>query len=77
MQITPFSEGCGVLIEDAQLAQLSDAQITQLQSALAEHGVLFLRDQHFPPAEHLRFARRFGALRYRTNKRPVESRFPH
>jgi taurine dioxygenase len=62
MKITPFSDGCGVLVQDAQLAQLSDAQVASLRTALADHGALFLRDQDFPPAEHLRFARRFGAL---------------
>lgn len=62
MKVTPFSEGCGVLVEDVQLARLSDPDIVELRSLFASHGVLFFREQQLPPAEHLRFARRFGEL---------------
>jgi taurine dioxygenase len=62
MQITPFTGGCGVLIEGVQLAQLTDAEVLEMRTAFATHGVLYLRDQNFPPDEHLRFARRFGNL---------------
>ena len=62
MKITPFTGGCGVLVEGAQLAQLTDAQVLEMQAAFTTHGVLFFRNQDLPPAEHLRFARRFGEL---------------
>ncbi|NQY04398.1 MAG: TauD/TfdA family dioxygenase [Halieaceae bacterium] len=62
MNIRPFSEGCGKLIKDVQLSQLSDTDIDALRDALSEYGVLFFRDQQLPPEEHLRFAKRFGAL---------------
>ena len=50
------------MVEGVQLAQLTDAEIEEMRTAFATHGVLFLRNQDFPPAEHLRFARRFGDL---------------
>ena len=62
MQLTSFAAGCGMLVEGVQLAQLSDPEIEELRTAFATHGVLFLRNQELPPAEHLRFARRFGDL---------------
>ena len=62
MQLKPYSEGCGMLVEDVQLADLSDADIEELRSHFADHGAIFFRDQALPPAEHLRFARRFGEL---------------
>ena len=51
-----------MLVEGAQLAQLTDAEVLEMQAAFATHGVLFFRNQDLPPAEHLRFARRFGEL---------------
>lgn len=63
MQILPFpNAGCGVLVNNIQLAELSDTEIKNLRVALANHGVLFFRNQHLPPEEHLHFARRFGEL---------------
>ena len=62
MQFTPFSQDCGVLVEDVQLASCKDEDIVRLQQAFAEHGLLFFRGQVFPPEEHLRFAKRFGDI---------------
>jgi len=62
MQLEPFSEGCGVLVRDLQLARASDSEIDDLKVEFARHGVLFFRQQELPPQEHLRFARRFGEM---------------
>lgn len=62
MKIEPFSEGCGVLVSDVQLAQLKDTEIDDLKSEFVAHGVLFFREQQLPPEEHLRFAQRFGEI---------------
>ncbi len=62
MKLTPYSENCGVVVEDIQLAQLSDNEVVELRQIFAEHGVLFFRNQDLPPAEHLRFAKRFGTI---------------
>lgn len=62
MLVTPFSEGCGMLVKGVQLSQLSDTEIDELRVLCAEHGALFFREQDLPPAEHLRFGHRFGEL---------------
>lgn len=62
MRPKPFSEGCGMLVEGVQLSQLSDAEVTELRTLFSEHGALFFREQDLPPAEHVRFARRFGEM---------------
>ena len=61
MQVSPF-ESCGAIVSDLQLATMTDADLTELRTALSQHGVLFFRDQILPPKEHLRFARRFGKI---------------
>jgi len=62
MIVTPYSAGCGALVSGIQLATLSDNELTELRAVFAEHGVLFFRDQDFPPAQHLEFAERFGSI---------------
>lgn len=62
MKISNWSEVCGSLISEVQLAAVSDAEIAELRSVLAKRGVLFFRDQDFPPKEHRTFARRFGEI---------------
>ena len=48
-------------IEDC-LAQLKEAEpaMQAVRTALAEHGVLFVRDQHLSPDEQVALTRRFG-----------------
>ena len=62
MKTREWSEHCGSLVENFQLAQARDDEIDKLRTLLAARGVLFFRDQDLPPAEHLRFARRFGEI---------------
>jgi taurine dioxygenase len=54
---------CGAEVSGIDLSQpLDDACIDELRSALAEHGVLFFRDQRMTPEQHKAFGRRFGEL---------------
>lgn len=54
---------CGAEVSGIDLSQpLDDACIAELQSALAEHGVLFFRDQRMTPEQQKAFGRRFGEL---------------
>lgn len=62
MKVTHYSEGCGALVGDVQLAKLDDSALTGIKTAFAEHGLLFFRDQDLPPQEHHRFAKRFGDI---------------
>ena len=62
MKVTRYSEGCGALISDIQLADLSVTQLADLRTIFAKHGLLFFRDQDFSPQDHLQFAQRFGSI---------------
>ena len=62
MKVTQYSEGCGALISDIQLADLSVTQLADLRTIFAKHGLLFFRDQDFSPQDHLQFAQRFGSI---------------
>src|SRR5471032_2343376 len=41
----------------------SNRQMDEIHRALAENLVIFFRDQHITPEQHLAFGRRFGELR--------------
>ncbi|MCX2980535.1 TauD/TfdA family dioxygenase [Halieaceae bacterium IMCC14734] len=75
MKVTPFSENCGAVLSGIQLSETSDADIESLRELLAEHGLLFFREQDLPPQEHERFARRFGEIVLNKFFKPVEN-FP-
>jgi taurine dioxygenase len=62
MQITPLAEHIGAEVSGAQLAALSDGELADLKAALANHGVLHIRDQEFTPEQHIAFAKRFGGI---------------
>lgn len=62
MNIEPVSEAVGAEVSDIDLRSLSDSDVRELSLAWAEHGVLFLRDQHLTPEEHLAFATRFAPV---------------
>ena len=52
----------GAEISGVDLANLSDRQFDEVSRALAENLVIFFRDQHLKPEQHLDFGRRFGPL---------------
>ena len=62
MNITPFSENCGVVVEDVQLASISDTDLAALREAFTEHGLLFFRKQELSPEDHIAFATRWGSI---------------
>ncbi len=72
LSLTPFSPGCGVTVDNVQLAALDDAQLQALRAAFAEHGVLFFREQALSPEQHLGFAKRFGELVINKFFQPVD-----
>jgi TfdA family taurine catabolism dioxygenase TauD len=49
----------GRLVSDEQR---SNRQIDEIHRALAENLVIFFRDQHITPQQHLAFGRKFGEL---------------
>lgn len=54
--------GVGAEIEDIDLRDVTDGQVSDLLQALGRFGVLFFRNQHMAPEEHLALARRFGPI---------------
>ncbi|MFQ3325024.1 MAG: taurine dioxygenase [Pseudomonadales bacterium] len=72
MKVSAFSAGCGAVVEDIQLAGLTDVQIVDLRSIFAEYGVVFFRDQELSPSEHHRFATRFGDIHINPFFKPVD-----
>ena len=62
MQIKPYSIGCGALVSDIDLANLSTDDPQQIRSLLAEYGVLFFRDQNLAESDHVRLANRLGEI---------------
>ena len=69
MKIKPLSQHIGALVEDIQLADLTDFQT--LYQAYLQYKVLFFREQALTPEQHLQLGRRFGQLE------PVHPFFPH
>ena len=72
MEITPVSAAIGAEVVDVDVRDLDDEGTAAIAKAWAEYGVLFIRDQHLSPAEHLAFARRFGPIDVNRFFTPVE-----
>ena len=62
MRISPYSAGCGALVEALQLADMSDADVQQLRQAFSQYGLLFFREQTITPAQHIDLAKRLGDI---------------
>jgi taurine dioxygenase len=59
-KLTPI---IGAEIDGADLGKpLSNRQMDEIHRALAENSVIFFRDQHLTPEQHLAFGRNFGDL---------------
>ena len=63
IQVRPISGGLGAEISGIDLSRdLDDGVIGEIRQALVDNCVIFFRDQHLTPEQHLDFGRRFGAL---------------
>ena len=62
MQITKTSAAVGAEIEGVDLRKLSDGELGSVRAALAEHGVVFFRDQALSPEDHIGFAEQIGPI---------------
>ena len=56
------AEGCGAIVRDVDLANLTDAEAAALRQALFDHGVLFFRSQSITPEQHIALAERFAPI---------------
>lgn len=72
MEIRPVSPVIGAEILGVDLgASLSNAEVDAIAGAHAEYGVIFFRDQHLTPEQHIAFARRFGPINVNRFFKPV------
>ena len=62
MTITPMSAHCGAEVTGVDARTMDDADFAAIRSALADRGVVLLRDQRFTPEDHIAFARRWGDI---------------
>ena len=62
IQMHPLSPHVGVEATGIDLNHLDEQDIGLLRQAVAEHGVLFVRDQTLTPEQHIAFARRWGEI---------------
>ena len=63
INVTPVTPRIGADVEGIMLAKpLSNRQVEELHQALAEHQVLFFRNQPLDPDSHKRLGRYFGEL---------------
>jgi taurine dioxygenase len=64
ISVNRISGALGAEISGVDLARsnLDDEVIGEIRHALVDHQVIFFRDQHLTPDQHLAFGRRFGEL---------------
>lgn len=61
--VTRCSHAVGAEVGGVDLAAgVDDRQLAELRRALADHGVIFLRDQDITPDQHEAFAERWGTI---------------
>ena len=76
LHVRPVSPAVGAEISGVDLAEpLSPETLAEIRGALFTHGVIFFRDQHLTPEEHVAFARRFGEINVNRFFKPVDG-FP-
>ena len=68
-------EPLGVTVTGLSVQHAEDAEITELKSLLAQHGVVVLPRQEVDDAAFLAFLQRFGDLTFATGETPVDD-FP-
>lgn len=63
LRVTPYAPQVGAWIEGIDLAApIDEAMMKTMRKALADHGVIFFRDQHLSPEQHIAFARRWAPI---------------
>lgn len=62
VQFRPLADNVGIEALDIDLSEIDDGGIAALRRAVADHGVLFVRDQRLSPEQHIAFARRWGPI---------------
>ena len=72
LSVHPIAGTVGAELHGVDISQDLDADtISEIRSALLDHGVIFFRGQTLDHAQHKRFARRFGDIFIQPNFRGV------
>lgn len=61
-RVTRISDALGAEVDGVDLSALDDPSFREIERLLAEHEVLFFRNQDLSPGAHRAFASRFGPL---------------
>jgi taurine dioxygenase len=63
IRVEPISRNVGAEIAGVDLREpLADEVFAEIRRAFGEHGVVFFRDQHLTPEQHVGFAERFAPI---------------
>ncbi|WP_374128018.1 TauD/TfdA dioxygenase family protein [Sphingomonas sp. 28-62-11] len=62
MQIRPLAAHCGAEVTGVDVRSIDDDGLAAIRQALADTGVVLLRDQQLSPEDHIAFARRWGDI---------------
>jgi taurine dioxygenase len=73
IDVTPVAPALGAEISGVDLAAgVSDEQFADIRQAFVDHSVIFLRDQHITPEQHIAFAERWGPININRFFQPVD-----
>ncbi|HEX5078219.1 MAG TPA: TauD/TfdA family dioxygenase [Geminicoccaceae bacterium] len=73
IEIAPVASALGAEIRGVDLSEeLADSETAAIRDALGRYGVIFFRDQHLTPEQHIAFGRRWGEIEVNRFFRPVE-----
>lgn len=74
IEVHPTSGGAGAEIHGIDLSRgVDDAELALLRQALADHGVIFFREQELTPEQHIAFAQRFGKININRFFKPTDT----
>lgn len=62
LEVRPVAPACGAEVRAVDLRGADDATLAELRRALAEHSVLFVRDQRLAPEEQVALTARLGPV---------------
>ena len=73
IEVKPLTPTIGAVIGGVDLTRpLSNVEVEELHIALADHLVIFFRDQKIDHESHKRFGRYFGELYIHSASKPIE-----
>jgi taurine dioxygenase len=72
IEVQPRTVAIGADVSGIDLANISDAEFTEVKSALHEHLVLFFHAQKLSPQAHMAFAQRLGTMEVHEVFTPLE-----